>query len=161
MSHSPSTEFAFEAWATPFEDAAIDLIGVEFSGNGELSFRVRVLETGAIYRVNFEYVSAFRVLDEHGLLDIWEKTARLGGRPGNTTFRVRNHAWTEESPVSFAASDGWSYIAASDGYCIEVVATVPPTLAAEILNTPLVVPNLSSTRSATNLNSRKPEPDAE
>ncbi|MFK3780286.1 hypothetical protein [Agrobacterium sp. NPDC089420] len=64
MGHSPSTEFAFQAWPTPFENTAIELMGAEFSGNGALSFRVCALENGAIYRVDFEYVSAFRVLDE-------------------------------------------------------------------------------------------------
>lgn len=131
VDQSNDAAFAFHAWETPFENSSIDLIGAKFSEDAALTFRVRVRETGSIYRVSFEHVSAFRVLDEHGLLEIWQKTDEMGGRPGSTTFRVRNHLWTRESPISFLASDGWSYIAASDDYCIEAVAEGMPTIAQE------------------------------
>lgn len=131
VEQSNDAAFAFLAWETPFENSTIDLIGAEFSEDATLTFRVRVRETGSIYRVSFAHVSAFRVLDEHGLLEIWKKTKEMGGRPGSTTFRIRNHLWTKESPISFLASDGWSYVAASDDYCIEAVAGNMPTIVQE------------------------------
>jgi len=126
-----ATEFAFGSWSTPVDNAATDLLGAEFSGNGALSFRVRVYETGATCRLIFEDISAFRVLDEHGLLEIWQETRRQGCWPGDTTFRVRNHGWRKESSVSLATTSGWSYVAASDDYFIEVVSAVAPTIIAE------------------------------
>lgn len=82
--------------------------------------------------MSFDTVSAFRVLDEHGLTQLWEKTAELGGRPGQTTFKVRNHLWTEESLISFlGAQDGWSFVIASDWDCVEIVALTPPTILEE------------------------------
>jgi hypothetical protein len=74
-----------------------------------------------------------RLLDEGGLLEFWEKTKELGGRPGKTTFRVRNHAWTDESFVSFlATNDGWSFVIASDNECLEVLSANPPTITEEV-----------------------------
>jgi hypothetical protein len=73
-------------------------------------------------------VIAFRVLDEHGLDEFWEKTTELGGRPGRTTFRVRNHLWTKESPLSFLGTDGWSFVLVTNSDCIEVVCKAPPVV---------------------------------
>lgn len=44
-------------------------------------------------------------------------------RPGRITFRVRNHGWTEESPLSFMHErvGGWSYVIATDGQCVEML----------------------------------------
>jgi hypothetical protein len=124
-------KFAFEVWRTPFEDSDIQLAGLNYSEGEALSFRVRVQETGSTYRIFFERVSAFRVLDEHGLLELWEKTKELKGRPASTTFKIRNHLWTKESPISFAHSDGWSFVVASDAACVEIVARTAPTITLE------------------------------
>ncbi|WP_137930241.1 hypothetical protein [Mesorhizobium comanense] len=102
--HFGDEAFAFQPWETPFENSDIELIDVDYSEGGALIFRVRVQDSGSIYRICFEHVSAFRVLDEHGLLELWEKTKEHGGRPARTTFKVRNHLWTKECPISFAAS---------------------------------------------------------
>jgi len=125
-------EFAFQAWETPFENSAIELITVEYCGeDGALHFRVRTREPDSVYRISFEHVSAFRVLDEHGLPELWEKSSEMGGRPARTTFKIRNHLWTKESILSFATSDGWSYVVASDFECIEIVTATMPSITLE------------------------------
>lgn len=133
MNHQSNDDaFAFLPWQTPFENSRIELTGVEYTQDATLTFRVYVRETRSTYRISFEQVSAFRVLDEHGLLEIWDKTKEMGGRPGSATFRVRNHLWTKESPLSFLASEGWSYLTATDDDCIEVVSGTEPTIVQEV-----------------------------
>lgn len=122
--------FAFGAWHTPFESMQVELAGVEYEATGRLAFRVVTIGEGAVFRATFDAVSAFRVLDEHGLDELWRKTAEMGGRPGPTTFRVRNHLWTKESPISFLRSDGWSFVVATDFDCIEIVAADEPSIVA-------------------------------
>jgi hypothetical protein len=86
-----------------------------------------------LYRVRFEEVAAFRVLDEGGLSEFWHQTKRLGGRPGQTTFRVRNHDWFKESllPWIHGTEDGWSFVIATNSDCLEVVANEPPAITLE------------------------------
>ncbi len=115
--------FAFGPWVTPFSDLSVWLGDISYEGrSGALVFGVHVVGCPA-YRVAFEHVSAFRVLDEHGLLEIWQHP-----RPNRTAFRVRNHLWTRESPVTFLASDGWSYVVATDDACIEIVSASAPSI---------------------------------
>lgn len=118
----------FDVWRTPFQNAHLELERVEYLQGGGLRFWVRDVVTSAGYLVSFKAVSAFRVLDEHGLQELWEKTSELGGRPAASTFKVRNHAWTKESPITFVASDGWSYILATDFDCIEIVSVDAPSI---------------------------------
>ena len=130
-----SGDFEFGEWATPFTDAAVEILEIAYAAHEqdgcELVARIRALDTGTIYRVAFPTIAAVRLLDEGGLLELWQKTTELGGRPGRTTFRVRNHAWTRESVVSFLASDGWSFVIATDDACLEVVSGTDPTITAE------------------------------
>jgi hypothetical protein len=86
-----------------------------------------------LYRVSFQDASAFRVLDEGGLSEFWYQTKKLGGRPGQTTFRVRNHEWFTESllPWIHGTEEGWSYVIATSDDCIEVVAAAPPVITLE------------------------------
>ena len=86
--------------------------------------------TAKIYALSFKWIGGFRVLDEVGLLELWEATAKSGGRPAHSTFRVRNHLWSRESPVPFlaVASDGWSFVVASGWDCIEVIARMEPEI---------------------------------
>ena len=83
--------------------------------------------------MTFSEVSAFRALDEGGLPEFWWETKARGGRPGLTTFRVRNHAWSHESFLSFfhGTAEGWSHVIATDGLCVEVVARNPPEITLE------------------------------
>lgn len=127
--------FEFGEWKTPFADAAVDLLDLSAvqlkQGHRELIVRVHVHDTKTTYRLAFPKTAAFRLLDESGLLELWQKTAELGGRPGRTTFRVRNHAWARESPLCFQASHGWSFVIATVDECLEVVATSDATITAE------------------------------
>lgn len=130
-----SGEFEFGAWVTPFTDTAIDILEVAYGARGkdgsELVVRVRAHDANNAYRLVFPSIAAMRLLDEGGLIEFWQKTTELGGRPGRTTFRVRNHAWTRESPLSFQPTDGWSFVIASDNECLEVVSVTVPTITAE------------------------------
>lgn len=128
MGDCPDNDFAFGRWETPFENARIELMAVEYGEEQSLAFGIRVIESGATYCVRFEKVSAFRVLDESGLTEIWDRTGAGRERPGNATFRVRNHLWSRESPLVFLASNGWSHIAASDDDCIEIVSASEPEI---------------------------------
>jgi len=84
-----------------------------------------------LYRVSFDSVRAFRVLDEGGLPDFGYPDAQ-GRLPPGTTFRVRNHTWSKESLLAFLwADDGWSYAITTGGDCIEVVAADPPVITLE------------------------------
>lgn len=123
--------FSFDVWRTPFESAHTELKRVEYLQGGVLRFWIRDAGTTTDYLVSFEAASAFRVLDEHGLQELWEKTSEFGGRPGASTFRVRNHSWTKESPITFLASEGWSYVVATDFDCIEIVSAEAPLITRE------------------------------
>ncbi len=146
-------EFTFGEWPTPFaEEKHATIYEVAYSPvlshpdlDGEtlpesllsrrpkqaLVVRVLIENTGDIYRVSFAEVSAFRVLDEGGLTEFWKQTSLRGGRPAHSTFRVRNHAWTKESFLSFLASDGWSYVIATNLGCVEIVSWQPPIITLE------------------------------
>jgi hypothetical protein len=143
-----SGAFEFGEWTTPFTDAAVDILEVSYApgpappppahrhaasplrehDGSDLVVRVHDRDAGVTYRLAFPTIAAMRLLDEGGLLEIWQKTTELGGRPGRTTFRVRNHAWTNESVLSFLASDGWSFVIASDDACLEVVSATAPAI---------------------------------
>lgn len=128
-------EFEFGAWSTPFTDAAVEILqiayGAQAQDGNELEVRIQDRDADTIYRLVFPTIAAVRLLDESGLLEFWQKTSDLGGRPGRTTFRVRNHAWTRESPLSFQPTDGWSFVIASDNECLEVVSVAAPAITAE------------------------------
>jgi hypothetical protein len=134
--------FEFGRWETPFENAGVWIESVVYDPPS-LAVRVSVHQTEwhvsesalspeRTYRVGFSRISAFRVLDEHGLLELWGNT-QDEGRPGSCTFQVRNHMWTHESPLSFLMSDGWSYVIATDAECVEIVdrGEAPPEITLE------------------------------
>jgi hypothetical protein len=127
--------FAFGEWPTPFTDAAVDILDLRYAprerDRAELVVRVHAREAGITYRLVFPRIAAMRLLDEGGLLEFWRQTERLGGRPGRTSFRVRHHAWTRESALCFLASEGWSFVIASEDDCLEVVSATAPTITAE------------------------------
>jgi len=146
--------FEFSQWQTPFENSRIAVLEVAYhsdislpnqyqsghqhqsffksSWEAKLEIRLYAYDGNCIYRVSFDAVSAFRVLDEHGLTQLWERTAELGGHPGQTTFKVRNHLWAEESLISFpGAQDGWLFVIASDWDCVKIVALTQSTILEE------------------------------
>lgn len=130
MSGFGDGKFAFEAWSTPFANESVEVLDVSFSRTQpkNLGIRVGVTETASVYLVTFDYVSAFRVLDEHGLTEIWAKTAEQNGRPAQTTFRIRNGLWSKESVLSFVPSDGWSYVIATNWGCVEIATKSLPVI---------------------------------
>lgn len=143
-----SGEFEFGEWVTPFTDAEIEILEVLYSPKRERHYRIDSLlpehddrdlvariyipDTDKIYRVVFPWISAMRLLDEGGLMELWVKTREFGGRPGQTTFRVRNHAWVRESFASFMSTDdGWSFVIASRNECLEVLTMTAPIITEE------------------------------
>jgi len=96
------------------------------SSSHTLTITVFHLLTESIYELRFEHVGAYRVLDEHGLLDMWSHKTDVTGN----CFKVRNHAWAEESPVSFMTNtiDGWSYMISTDWDCVEVLTEADPDI---------------------------------
>jgi hypothetical protein len=145
--------FKFGEWVTPFTDARIEILEVVHSpirpwpagdaphyrtnsllrehDDNDLVARIYAYDAKAIYRVKFASISAMRLLDEGGLAELWEETEAFGGRPGQTTFRVRNHAWTSESVLSFIETGGWSFVIASANECLEVVSSVAAIIVKE------------------------------
>ena len=64
------------------------------AGALEATFLSREKRAAVVF--TFSDVSAFRVLDEHGLTDMWEASSKAQ-RPAHTTFRVKGHKWQQES----------------------------------------------------------------
>jgi hypothetical protein len=86
------------------------------------------IDKGAEIRFAFDDVIAFRVLDENGLLELWEASA-ITPRPAETTFRARGHAWANESFLVFLGdgeSPRFSYLVATSDLCLEVVCSREP-----------------------------------
>ena len=140
----------FYRWKTPFENMGCEIIEVAFapklhwSKKSEPVYRGKSIiksgfnadlisliedQNGRFYTIIFEKIVAMRLLDEAGLTEIWQASAQLGGRPGQTTFKVRNHAWTKESSLEFIQTEGWSYIIATENDCLEIVSVSVPEIA--------------------------------
>lgn len=152
MSVLPQIEFA--EWRTPIENDELQLLDVVYKDGGaameffqrdfgvdippsrtmdmDLVARFFSADQKAIFRVSCSPI-AHRVLDEHGLVELWSATAEQGGRPAMATFRVRNHGWTQESHLSFfhGAQDGYSYMIATGWDCLELVSAQPPLVVKE------------------------------
>ncbi len=89
------------------------------------------IEKRAVIRFKWNDVIAFRVLDENGLLQIWEASA-AAPRPAQSTFRARGHAWADESFLVFFSGGEkarYSYFVATDDWCLEVVSHSEPEVA--------------------------------
>lgn len=81
-------------------------------------------------RFIFQDVIAFRVLDENGLLELWD-ASEANPRPASTTFRARGHKWSDESLLVFTTAGPqlrFSYFIATDAHCLEVVCPEDPTV---------------------------------
>lgn len=82
----------------------------------------------SVIRFVFHRVIAFRVLDEKGLLELWD-ASDVNPRPASTTFRARGHKWSEESFLVFLSEGSelrFSYFVATDAHCLEVVCPEDP-----------------------------------
>lgn len=122
----------FGQWITPIEKYEVDVLSVSYSAANELFLpgknreyliensqsqipshpdlivRVLVRDTEQVYRIHFSNVGAFRVIDEHGLQEIIESIEPNNENINFNMFKVRNHGWSKESPLSFFmnAEDG-------------------------------------------------------
>ncbi|PKP93256.1 MAG: hypothetical protein CVT77_06320 [Alphaproteobacteria bacterium HGW-Alphaproteobacteria-16] len=110
----------------PSDGFALELPGDEVGRTSRLEATFLSREKRAAVVFYFENVSAFRVLDEHGLLDIWNASMHLP-RPANSTFKVRGHKWQEESFLSWEMFDcKFSLMIATNWDCLEVVTADEP-----------------------------------
>jgi len=121
----------FKKWSTPFEFGNIHIIDVIFGNGGfdmylaegpvsfslpandlrdyqALTIRLFNIMDRTVYRVEFIQVEAYRVLDEHGLQDLWTNEGRKALRSDEGFYpqscRVKGHGWNEESIFSFLGS---------------------------------------------------------
>jgi hypothetical protein len=143
----------FAPWCTPVENDDLQLISVSFGGSGEINYpndgvSLRLpsdcavpnsqeleatffsREQRAVVTFKFTEVNAFRVVDEGGLLEMWEASSRTP-RPAGTTFRVRGHGWQAESALAWihgADKDHYSYMIATGWECLEVVGFKDPAI---------------------------------
>jgi hypothetical protein len=147
---SQGVEFA--PWSTVVENDELLLLNVTYSASNYVDFLsegfrlnhpelsaqdVSVLTARFISKekksgVNFRFanVSAFRMLDEHGLMELWQASSE-NPRPAQSTFQVRGHAWQRESPLVWYMRPGsnyFSYMVATDWECIEVICSSEPTI---------------------------------
>jgi hypothetical protein len=142
----------FSSWDTAFRQGYLHIVTVEY-GSGPFfvsyhdpkrSYRinedrsettpiliVKILDTKSeeLYQLSFETVSGYRVLDEHGLIELWNSDAYDYEKLGRT-FMVRGHMWHKESPVTFISGmkGEWSYVVATDDECLEVVSSSEPSV---------------------------------
>jgi len=138
-------------WETPFKDGDIEIISTIW-GDGsldagycdkrdtysleptinhlyELSIEVFHRQTNSIYGVFFESISAFRMLDENGLLEIWEARDTQSIEFSNTYY-IKDHQWSKESFISFYQSyqHEWSFLLATDFMCVEILSSDHPKI---------------------------------
>ena len=149
------SEIEFDAWETPFVDGDLAIMEVRYGNGGldekyikeKIGFRVpekysvgyedlvvRLFhkEEMAVYSLMFKDVAGFRVLDENGLLQLWDEMNKQSSRFAKSTFRVRNHLWMTESPLAFlGAKDSWSFVIATDTTCVEVICLEAPDICFE------------------------------
>ncbi|HAJ90599.1 MAG TPA: hypothetical protein DCM27_06255 [Rhodospirillaceae bacterium] len=108
---------------------------VHYSSNNVLNIKIEQIIDDASqdipikWLVRFENVYAYRVLDEHGLGELWN-AAQCAGIKLNTAFRVSHHGWHTESPLSFifGAYEGveGSFMLKSDWECVEIICAYAP-----------------------------------
>ena len=88
------------------------------------------IDKKAVIRFVFHGVIAFRMLDENGLLELWN-ASKANPRPARTTFRARGHKWSDESFLVFMAEGSEqrsSYFIATEAHCLEVVCRGEPSM---------------------------------
>ena len=143
-------EIEFAAWPTDVENDDLTLVGVKYGGHAaidfvkdnhaieltldyadsqnelEATFISREKMAGVVFR--FNDVSAYRVLDEHGLVDLWNASKKKP-RPASTTFKVKGHLWQTESELSWIMGGcDFSYMVATGWDCLEVISDSEPSV---------------------------------
>jgi hypothetical protein len=138
----------FAPWKTPVENDELSLVSLSYGGAstildchsegfslevpasrslgaGDLEAVFLSVEKKSVVVFRFERPMAFRVLDEHGLLDIWTASGETP-RPAHTSFMVKGHKWQQESELSwFMGGTEFSLMIATDWDCLEVVGPQP------------------------------------
>lgn len=153
MSHQTPTSVEFAPWSTDVEMDEVWLGKLNFDVGAPLVAFIKTstsyslpqampdhnhtleadfvsIEKELVFRFIFDEVIAFRVLDENGLLELWDASS-ANPRPAKTTFRARGHTWTRESFLVFMGQGSetrFSYFVATMEYCLEVVCDKEPRL---------------------------------
>lgn len=120
----------FARWRTAVENDDLSLVSMNLSDGRTLTAIFKSEQRGAKVAFTFHDARAFRVLDEGGLLELWEASSK-NPRPAQSTFRVRGHMWQSESPLAWihgTAEPYFSYMIATDWDCLEVVSFDPPDI---------------------------------
>ena len=148
MTDWPPIEFA--RWETPIENDELHLVDLVY-GDGSWSTEDRAgqrfevppvrpifggliatffsVEKRALFEIRSPDTFTFRMLDEHGLVDLWA-ASNARARPGRATFRVRHHGWHRESELSFVMSSAeYSFVIATNWACLEIVVGQQPEIA--------------------------------
>lgn len=144
---TPSS-IVFAPWRTPVENDELSLVSLKYGGASTIvdcpskGFSLEAPASGSLAAgdleavflsvdkkdvvvFRFERPMAFRVLDEHGLLEIWAASAETP-RPAQTTFMVKGHQWQQESELSwFMGGTEFSLMIATGWNCLEVVGREP------------------------------------
>ncbi|HEX3421789.1 MAG TPA: hypothetical protein VHS33_00090 [Sphingomicrobium sp.] len=138
----------FAPWDTEVKDDDLTLVSLAFTGSSWVSYPNEGIklelpdandefgtleavflsrEKRAAVRFQFAHVQAFRVLDEGGLLELWNASA-VTPRPAFATFRVKGHAWQAESVLVWihGPDDHFSHMVATTNECLEVVTFGDP-----------------------------------
>jgi hypothetical protein len=140
----------FAPWPTDVENDYLTLVGLRYGGHAAINFvkddhtieltldyadSERGLEAtfisrekmaGVVFYLND--VSGFRVLDAHGLVDLWNASKNTP-RPAATTFRVKGHLWQTESELLWIMRGcEFSYMVATDWDCLEVITDCEPSV---------------------------------
>lgn len=149
IAEQPKT-IEFAPWETDVENDDLTLVGVRYGGHAAINFAKddhtieltldyddgeNELEATFISREKmagvvfyFNDVNGFRVLDEHGLVDLWN-ASKDTPRPASTTFKVKGHLWQTESELSWIMRDcEFSYMVATNWDCLEVITGCEPSV---------------------------------
>ena len=137
----------FEHWKTPFENGAVWIVDISWGTkewtlekSGGVKYRIPGAEkhddihliarvfhenSESLFEVVYKLVNGFRLLDEHGLPEILNDS-----RPMSNTFRVKNHGWHKESPLTFFMGNDneWSHLIVTNQECLEVVCQHSPDI---------------------------------
>jgi len=124
--HIINTKWGSSDWSIEYADGKRYELKNEFqTGNSDLIVTVFHIDTESVFEIIFDDVGAYRLLDEHGLTELWES-----GKVKSNCFKVKEHGWSQESPLSFFmhSKDGWSYLISTEDECVEVVSTSEPQI---------------------------------
>jgi len=120
----------FAEWQTIVQDDDLSLVSLNLTNDHTLTATFSSHQQQSEVAFIFSNARAFRVLDEGGLLELWQ-AFKEKPRPAQSTFRVRGHQWQSESPLAWilgADEPYFSYMIATDWDCLEVVAFDPPEI---------------------------------